>query len=192
MVIKDTKDAEEFFNARFWRDRRPREVKIHQLLEAGRSNGTGFDNVVRFRTYRLMMGHKRLRLFTDYYPGKDMNRSLRPMLKLYHRDGSVEPPSEFWIPLPERFLWEAFRDLVNACLVMQQGDVRDAKKDWKPITHCDLHAANIMLDINESLTGYEVSNPIIMWNGQLIYETSSNANIPGLWWAILACPFTTL
>jgi hypothetical protein len=169
MVIKENLNYRHWHYQRQWRERLPREVKVHQLIEEGRNDGPGFDNLVKFRAYRLMMRQKRMRLYLDFYRGGDLFDATRPLLRVSH-----QIPENQRVPggpmydlfglrygeeslLPEAFLWEAFRDLVNACLAMQRGDVNGAKEGWKRLTHMDLSINNVMLDVDEKDWG--VSSP---------------------------------
>jgi len=166
MVIKESLESDSFWNPREWRDRVPREIKIHQLIEEGRNNqGTGFDYLLRFRTYRLIMRKKRARIYLDFLPGGDLGKAFQTYWKYYverkPEDREPEGRNYFYHPavasweekgeyLPEEFLWEAFRDLVHGCLAMQQGDVRNPQQGWRPLTHLDINYTNVMLHIDEN------------------------------------------
>ncbi|CZT25262.1 uncharacterized protein RCC_10991 [Ramularia collo-cygni] len=48
-------------------------------------------------------------------------------------------------PVPEPFIWKLFEDLVNACVILDRGDVDPGGASWDPIVHRDMKLDNIFL-----------------------------------------------
>lgn len=72
-----------------WRDRLPREIRIHQLIDANRppaANARGHRNLVCHRGYRLMMEQRRYRLYLDFYAGGDLYQGFKGHFKAW-KDG---------------------------------------------------------------------------------------------------------
>jgi hypothetical protein len=78
MVIKETApSAREWRDPRNWRDRLPREVKIHQLVEERRAvRPAMLRHIVRYRAHRLMMRKRKYRLFLDFHAGGDLYKAM--------------------------------------------------------------------------------------------------------------------
>ena len=48
--------------------------------------------------------------------------------------------------LPEGFIWGVIKAITSACLVLQTGRIQgEHVENWKPITHLDIQAPNILL-----------------------------------------------
>ncbi|KAF2126730.1 hypothetical protein P153DRAFT_359087 [Dothidotthia symphoricarpi CBS 119687] len=78
-------------------------------------------------------------------------------------DGEVDDwkKGPFALPtevIPEAFLWEVFRCLVEACSYLESGAGVDLGpgKDWRPILHADLHLQNVFVMPPEPDTGERV------------------------------------
>jgi serine/threonine protein kinase len=192
MVVKEDIEntAADWFDQRNWRERRPREVKVSQLLEERRGHGAGLQHIVGFRGYRLFMRQRRLRQYLEYCDGGDLFSALRHMYR-YYTDAQSRGQYRFdqilmrqW--LPESLLWKALHDLVVACLVMQQGDANQAQKDWKPLTHRDLHQGNVMLRMhpdNIKLVSYNFLSGESLSFEMII--TDEERSSPISWWGTL-------
>ncbi|CAO2652088.1 Nn.00g003710.m01.CDS01 [Neocucurbitaria sp. VM-36] len=63
-----------------WRDRLPREIRIHQLVDANRPPAMdlrGHRNLARHLGYRLMMEQRRYRLYLNFYAGGDLYEAFK-------------------------------------------------------------------------------------------------------------------
>ncbi|KXT05641.1 hypothetical protein AC578_5584 [Pseudocercospora eumusae] len=61
--------------------------------------------------------------------------------------GMVDKSVAFGTPLPEPFLWAAFLQLVEACIIMRDGSQgQGLLPDWCSVIHRDIKPANIFLD----------------------------------------------
>jgi len=72
MVIKDMERAPSgrWRDPQQWRNRRPREVRIHELVEERRKAEPAMcRNLVIYRGSRIMMRQRRYRLYTEYCEG---------------------------------------------------------------------------------------------------------------------------
>ncbi|KAF2278596.1 uncharacterized protein EI97DRAFT_499215 [Westerdykella ornata] len=163
MVIKECIwSGDQWHSAKNWLDRLPREVRLHQLIEAGRratGNAPEYRHVVEVFGHRLMMHHQRYRLYMQYAPHGDLHDALRKIVRPYSRKDPLgrkdrEYDDESYTPM--EFIWYFFSQLVDACLVLQQGSVGGRLDGWKGITHCDLGNWNNVL-LAEPLEG-EITN----------------------------------
>ncbi|KAK5170931.1 uncharacterized protein LTR77_004075 [Saxophila tyrrhenica] len=52
------------------------------------------------------------------------------------------------VPIPEAVIWMIFKDLTEACLLLEYGDAtaKTGVPDWTPIVHRDLKVDNIVID----------------------------------------------
>lgn len=127
-----------------WRGRLPREIRNHKLIDSTRS-GVSHRSLIRHQGYRLMMTKKKYRLYLEYCSYDTLYHSMWDRYDLAHQGRWHEIR-----PLPERYIWYVFSELVNACLILEQGDLSGAKQGWRPIVHADLHEGNIFLDRRRS------------------------------------------
>jgi hypothetical protein len=140
MVIKETKTAKlrDWRDPQNWRNRVPREVRVHQLVEDRRRAMPEMCRyLVRFRTWRLFMKQRKYRLYLDRYEGADLGHAVTTTSDtLKHR------------PLPESFIWYVLKVLASSCLVLQGGTtLEEPLENWKPITHLDVRLPNIFLKL---------------------------------------------
>jgi hypothetical protein len=78
MVIKETATStRDWRDLRNWRDRLPREIRIHQLVEQGHADRPAMlRDIVRYRAHRLMMRKRKYRLFLDFHAGGDLYKAM--------------------------------------------------------------------------------------------------------------------
>ncbi|KAF1836253.1 kinase-like protein [Decorospora gaudefroyi] len=125
-----------------WRDKLPREIRMHQLIDSSRTP-TSHLNLVRHRGHTLMMAKMRYRIYLDLCDGGGLDDSMS--------DRWRKDPDTFGVDLdplkvlPEAYVWHLFKGLVDACLVLEQGDSLQEIAGWKPLMHNDLHVGNVML-----------------------------------------------
>lgn len=115
-----------------WRDRRPMEIRIHQIIDESRAAaaGLGHENLAEHRGYRLMMRQRRYRIYLEYYEGGDLCDAINPGF------------------IPEGFIWRVLESLLTACQILhfgRAGNAPGAAHGWRPITHLDIKAENIFL-----------------------------------------------
>ena len=124
-----------------WRDRAPREVRIHQLVEERRNVAPEeCRNLVCFRGYRLFMRKRRYRLFLEFCSGGDILNALDYVDRFHSRNIYSD------VIIPEGFIWCVLKALASACLVLRTGTTAsNGIPGWKPITHLDIQAANTFL-----------------------------------------------
>jgi hypothetical protein len=94
-----------------WRGRLPREIYNHKLLDSTRT-GVSHRNIIRHRGYRLMMRERRFRLYLDL-----CERGVIFGLVKDENNGLSEE-SEVETHLPELFIWQMLKELLDACLVL--------------------------------------------------------------------------
>jgi hypothetical protein len=155
-----------------WRDRLPRDIAVQKRLD----DQGGLRSIHKFRGYRLSMAQHCYRVYNDlcdkgtfvsafeYY-----SKQWRMRVSHYKRDvlndyfGLNDPdklddvvpdpgfPSktENLDVIPEKFLWHTFLDLVDACLLLQDGAGRnlEGNRPWRPIIHKDVHTGNVFLTL---------------------------------------------
>ncbi|KAF1849253.1 uncharacterized protein K460DRAFT_259368, partial [Cucurbitaria berberidis CBS 394.84] len=129
----------DWVNPMNWRDKLPRDVAIQERV---RMQG-GHRAIHRYEGYRLSLPGRRYRLYhevceygnlmtaMDYYSKQWRRRRNRPF------PAKKEPEHV----IPEAFLWEVFRNLVEACTFLERGAGVDmgAGKEWRSIVHNDMH-----------------------------------------------------
>jgi hypothetical protein len=142
MVAKDATmgNLHEWRDPKHWRDRVPKEIRVHQLVEERRKvNPEMCRHLIRFRGHRLWMMQRRFRIYLDHYEGGNLND-----FAYYHRDHMRENP------LSEEFLWYMLASVVSASLVMHRGTTGDEPiEGWRPITHADLKPMNVFLGLSK-------------------------------------------
>ncbi|EUC43470.1 hypothetical protein COCMIDRAFT_28065 [Bipolaris oryzae ATCC 44560] len=151
MVIKEAKPftASQWRDPKNWRDRLPREIRIHELVEERRSiEPDSCCHLIRSRGHRLWMQSRRYRLYLDFYPGGDLRRAMKNYAQNWTRnEDDFDFNQEEY--LSEGFIWYTIRALATACLLLHRGTLSDdALHGWKPITHLDLQLPNVLLDIS--------------------------------------------
>jgi hypothetical protein len=125
-----------------WRNRLPREVRMHQLIDSTRPASSP-QNLISHRSHRMMMTKKRYRLYLDVCDGGRLVENLRPCFKSHPWRYAVPlSPSE----IPESFVWHVFGGLVDACLVLEQGRLEERVEGWRPLVHNDMHSSNVLLE----------------------------------------------
>jgi hypothetical protein len=136
MAVKDVKSTASLWrDPQNWRNRLPREIWIHQLVEERRSDEPGCEFLVRSHGYRVFMEQTRYRIYLDYYDASDLSCA---MVQHFQRQTDQD--------LPEEFIWYMAKALTSACIILQRGTMSDeALESWKPITHLDLKMPNILL-----------------------------------------------
>ena len=157
-----------------WRDKLPREIRMHELIDSTRTESSHL-NLIKHRGYRLMMEAGRYRLFLDLCDGGPLADALR---NYWH-----DPARQFNKRLPEWFIWHLFKGMVDACLVLEQGDLHSKVDGWKPLVHNDLHLGNVMLRYGgEGYVSIAISK-----SSKLILTTSAGAGyrVVRLWKNIL-------
>jgi hypothetical protein len=140
MVIKDAKlDPAQSRDPKNWRNRLPREIQNHRLVEERRFiEPEACRYLIRSRGDRLFISQRRYRIYLDHYEA-DLYHSLRK---------HIDNPSTH--TLPEKVIWHMVKALASACLVLQQGTITgEAPEAWKPITHLDLQLGNIFLELRK-------------------------------------------
>jgi hypothetical protein len=137
-----------------------------------------FRHLIRHRGYRLMMRQQRYRLFLDLYESGDLYHAVKEWFDYPTKLGPEGEKEKSKAPetqtaensevgensgtapkepeeskeqqiLSEDFLWHVFRCLVDACLILQNGDEpadSDPLEGWKPITHVDINLSNTFLE----------------------------------------------
>jgi hypothetical protein len=140
MVVKDVqRRASQWRDPQNWRNRLPREIQIHELIEERRNDEPGCQYLVRYYGYRLLMSSRRYRIYLEYYDASNLHYAMT-----HHFRRQTD------IPLPEKFIWYIAKALASACLILQQGTTSDgALEAWKPITHLDMHMGNIFLEFRK-------------------------------------------
>jgi hypothetical protein len=111
MVVKDVqRRASQWRDPQNWRNRLPREIQIHELIEERRNDEPGCQYLVRYYGYRLLMSSRRYRIYLDYYDASNLHYAMT-----HHFQRQTD------IPLPEKFIWYIAKALASACLILQQG-----------------------------------------------------------------------
>ncbi|KAF2709912.1 kinase-like protein [Pleomassaria siparia CBS 279.74] len=186
MVVKECRPTHASWYFRgHWRERRPREIKIHELVESIRPPGISRShrNLIQCRGSRLMMRQARYRLYLEHCNGRNLWRAMEgrwfegPKFRPNRKRRPFDTPAlDADKVLPESFIWYIFGSLVDACLTLQLGGIPDdeggdiaedgpaeagertLQPGWKPITHLDITQSNVFTD----------------WDG----EESGNGNWP--------------
>jgi len=95
--------------------------------------------IVGCRGFALIKPEHKYKIYTEYCPHDDL-------FHMKNRYYNAEFKGENGVPaeaeIPEEFIWYTFLALVEACLVMQQGGVEEAKDGWEPIVHRDMKPGN--------------------------------------------------
>ncbi|KAF1849244.1 kinase-like protein [Cucurbitaria berberidis CBS 394.84] len=71
-----------------WRDRLPREIRIHQIVDGNRPPAAGVRghrNLIHHQGYRLMMEQRRYRLYLRYYAGGDLYANFKGHFQIWRR-----------------------------------------------------------------------------------------------------------
>ncbi|KAI1685416.1 Protein kinase domain containing protein [Pyrenophora tritici-repentis] len=150
-----------------WRDKLPREIHMHQLIDSHHSEAT-HRNLVRHRGYRLMMQACRYRIFLELCDGGQLATGLE-----YHWYRRNTPSTDF-NTLPEGFIWRMFHGLVKACIVLQEGNPLTAVPGWKPLIHNDLHMGNVLLKSNGPTKPPDV---VLMDYGRTFYDLNPETTV---------------
>jgi hypothetical protein len=142
MAVKECAPSREaWLSPDEWRDRMPREVKMHQLIDS-----TGpHQNVLGHTAHRLMMSKRRYRVYMELCRAGRLIERLR---SYFEQDPSAYRGEYGAEEIPEAFVWWLFKGLVDACVVLQRGDVLLPVEGWKPLVHNDLHMGNVLLDFD--------------------------------------------
>lgn len=142
MVVKDTRypGYADWRDPKNWRNRVPREIRIHQLVEERRKVEPEMCRyLVRYLGHRLLMRQRRYRTYLEYYEAGNLYNAMSN-----HYDDITSQR------LPEAFIWYMVKALATACLVLQTGTTADGPvKGWKPITHLDLVLGNVFLGLKK-------------------------------------------
>lgn len=153
MVIKEAKPftASQWRDPKNWRDRLPREIRIHQLVEERRSvEPDSCRHLVCSCGHRLWMQSRRYRLYLDFYSGGDMRSAMKNYAENWtkNEDDSEFNEEEY---LSEGLIWYTIRPLATACSLLHKGSLSDGELyGWRPITHLDLQLPNVVLGISDS------------------------------------------
>ncbi|KAI4669021.1 uncharacterized protein J4E79_001063 [Alternaria viburni] len=135
----------------YWRDYLPREIRIHERIDANRpaagADTSGYDNLLRHLGYRLMMQQRRFKLYLDFCEGGDLFQGLKEHFDRWKRGQATDKIERLKV-VPESLVWHVLSQLVDACLVLQTGskDPATAESAWPPITHLDISLSNIFLE----------------------------------------------
>lgn len=78
------------------------------------------------------MRQRRYQLFMDRANGG----SLLDLIDVYEKNE---------LYFPEAFVWDVFRNLIKACVILEQGSLDEPVEGWAPIYHFDISPANILL-----------------------------------------------
>jgi hypothetical protein len=124
-----------------WRDR-----ITSQKIDENRPHvgGFGHDNLIKHLGYRLVMMHRRYRIYVKYFDGGDLLNAVGLHCEKYPH------PYEHPGGIPEVFIWHVFSSLVAACQVLHFGEVdrvpeAKVRPGWQSITHLDIKWNNIFL-----------------------------------------------
>ncbi|KNG45433.1 serine threonine protein kinase [Stemphylium lycopersici] len=153
-----------------WRDRLPREIRTHQIVDSGRADAVpDHGNLARHQGYRLMMRQRRYWLYLDYYEGGDLSQALKHLandeMKARYtqprKKGAAPPEGHDWdkgfrcyrvngkLPqvIPERLIYEIVISLVTACQILHFGQTDNSKAapGAHQVTHLDIKADNIFI-----------------------------------------------
>ena len=136
-----------------WRDRLPKEIRIHQLIEERRAADADMcRHIIRCRGHRLFMAQRRHRLYLDFSNADTLWRAMEDHATNWGR-GNIDDINEDAF-LPETYIWYVLKALATSCLVLQKGTTdSEAVENWKPITHLDLHLSNVLLHVREDGNG---------------------------------------
>lgn len=151
MVVKETTISNASWrDPQNWRNRLPREIAIHRRVGSSQRRNdrdAGSRSLIRHYGYRLMMRKRRYRLYLEYCESMDLHYALTTQNRLWSTQNIKHRlPRNAHSYIPEHFIWHVFRDLVNACLVLQDGQVDGGRmKGWRSITHRDINPTNIFL-----------------------------------------------
>ncbi|KJX95637.1 hypothetical protein TI39_contig4100g00019 [Zymoseptoria brevis] len=120
------------------------------------------------RKWAQIMEHLMVRIYMQYCPHAD----LQSVINSYHspkRRATLDEQQ----PIPEPALWMIFDRMVDACLIMRQGDLETTDPKWLQIVHRDIKANNVFLDTADpnSFPNYPVPK---LGDFGLAFETSAN------------------
>ncbi|KAI8943250.1 hypothetical protein NX059_001272 [Plenodomus lindquistii] len=129
-----------------WRDRRPREIKIHELVEQRHEQQPGTcQHLIDSRGSRVIIRRRRYDVFEDYFDEHTLVKILGD-----RHEGAIA----------EAFVWQVLRALARACLTLRTGSHEEdvAVEGWRPITHLSLQPHNVHLHIEERDPGQDQSD----------------------------------
>lgn len=141
MVVKDVKPTEtNWEHPRFWRDKRPREIKIHELVD--QIDARGHQHLISHRASRVMMRNRRYRIYLPYCRRGNLDKALKDRFDFTRGHARNKQPPNL---IPEGFIWYLFWALIEACTALHEGQLDGRLAGWKPITHLDIKPDNIFL-----------------------------------------------
>jgi hypothetical protein len=157
-----------------WRDRLPNDIAIQKRLDYQ----GGLRSIHKFRGYRLSMPQQCYRVYNDlcekgtpltafefysrqwrmrrsHYRLENVPNAYRPeydgdnLTDIIERNSFPEKSEDLDV-IPEKFLWHAFLDLVDACIFLRDGTGQEPEGNgsWRPIIHKDMHLGNIFLKLS--------------------------------------------
>jgi hypothetical protein len=131
-VIRNMRDP------KHWRNRLPREIRIHQIVEERRAEDADMcRHLVRFLGHRLLMRQARYRVYLERYEAGDLHHAM------VDHFGETAAGT-----LPVQFIWYMVKALATACLVFENGTIDETPVEgWKPIRHLDLVLGNVFLGL---------------------------------------------
>ncbi|KAF2652767.1 kinase-like protein [Lophiostoma macrostomum CBS 122681] len=177
MVVKENcPTREEWNDPTQWRRRKPREIDIHERIEHGRRterDEQAFSHLVHYRGHRVMMKHRRFRLYLDLHSGGDLSIVADDFFQMWARGSIIALHDRSTIPEP--YIWYILNTLVEAVCVLRSGRVSSQRDGWKPITHCDLKLNNILMDITEEGSKHW-PRPVLTDFGMAFYELYEGDN----------------
>ncbi|CAI6332863.1 unnamed protein product [Periconia digitata] len=189
IVCKEaTLAKKQMYNPIEWRQRLPREICIHRIIDNAREKDPlGYRNLMRHRGYRLMMFDKRYRIFMDYHAFGDLTDSVQDRRR--YMDGNLGQWNTSKHPqkerLPEGFLWHVFRELVKAGQTFRHGhhdiEKRGDFEDWRPLVHRDIGARNVFVSEQEPEDEFENKDypRIILADfGLTFYDLTTDFTVP--------------
>ncbi|KAL6711470.1 hypothetical protein ACN47E_004404 [Coniothyrium glycines] len=158
-----------------WRDQKPREIRIHEKLD-NEAVRTEPNNLITHGGYRLCMSQRRYRIYLEYCPGGDLYHALEEHFPHWRYQAYCPSLDPMAMPrISEGFIWHVAKSLVSACQVLhygQSGDIATPIDGWRPITHCDISLANILLVPDERPTVYP--KVVLADFGMSFYELEGN------------------
>ncbi|KAF2644113.1 hypothetical protein P280DRAFT_515081 [Massarina eburnea CBS 473.64] len=163
-----------------WRQQRPREITMHVILDNARDEDTNpFPNIIQHYGYRLMMRHRRFRLYLEYCSRGNLAHALRDRTTVGWKNGQRH--EDYKDAPPECFIWYVLAELVEACIILEQGNANHLRENWQPLVHADFHNANVFLKPRESSSnGIPKSWPhiILADYGRMFYEINTDPSAP--------------
>jgi serine/threonine protein kinase len=171
MIIKEVRPHNwKWRDPTYWRDYLPREIRVHQKIDAkrpGDGKTLGHGNLLRHRGYRLMMRQRRYKLYLDFREGGDLYQGLKEHFERWKKRQAAGSTERLKI-IPESLVWHVFSQLVDGCLVLQMGSIPPSTDPtWQPIAHLDISLANVFL---EPPVEDEYPNCVLSDFGMAMYE----------------------